>query len=118
MPQYAVLIYNSELPDGFPPEQLRDLMLANDELPARVAENGGQIVAGVALEPSATATAIRGGAFTDGPFAETKEAIAGFYVLEARDLDHALALARMTPTIDGGVEVRPVFGAFGIPGAS
>jgi hypothetical protein len=118
MPQYAVLIYNRELPDGFPPEQLRDLMQANEELPARVAENGGQIVAGVALEPPATATAIRGGAFTDGPFAETKEAIAGFYVLEARDLDHALALAAMTPSIDGGVEVRPVFGAFGIPGAS
>ena len=55
--------------------------------------------------------------FTDGPFAETKEVVAGVYVLEARDLDHALELAAMTPIIDGGVEVRPIAGSFGIPGS-
>ena len=54
------------------------------------------------------ATAIRSGVVTDGPFIETKEALAGLYILEARDLDHAIALARMTPTVDGGVEVRPL----------
>ncbi len=54
--------------------------------------------------------------FTDGPFAETKEVVAGLYVLEARDLDHALALAAMPPVVDGGVEVRPIAGSFGIPG--
>ena len=118
MPQYAVLIYQSELPDDFPPEELRRLMEANQNLPARVAGQGGQIVAAVELEPGSTATAIRGGMFTDGPFAETKEVVAGVYVLEARDLDHALALAAMTPIIDGGVEVRPIAGSFGIPGPS
>ena len=45
---------------------------------------------------------------TDGPFIESKEAIAGVFVLEARDLDHALALAKLTPIVDGGVEVRPL----------
>ena len=47
---------------------------------------------------------------TDGPFIETKEVLAGVFVIEARDLDHALALAKMTPIVDGGVEVRPLLG--------
>ena len=53
---------------------------------------------------------------TDGPFIESKEALAGVFVIEARDLDHALELARMTPIIDGGVEVRPLLG-FEVRGA-
>jgi hypothetical protein len=47
---------------------------------------------------------------TDGPFVETKEALAGLIVLEARDLDHAIELARLTPIAHGGVEVRPLLG--------
>ena len=47
---------------------------------------------------------------TDGPFIETKEVLAGIFVIEARDLDHALALAKLTPIVDGGVEVRPLLG--------
>ena len=65
--------------------------------------------AGASSTPD-TATSIRGDAITDGPFIETKEILGGVYVLEARDLDHALALARMTPIVDGGVEVRPLLG--------
>lgn len=105
--QYVVLIYEHETPnwpDDLPPE----IMQANEELDARIAELGGRVVAGLALQPSGTATAIRGGVLTDGPFIETKEALAGLYVLEARDLDHAIALAAMTPVADGGVEVRPL----------
>jgi hypothetical protein len=45
---------------------------------------------------------------TDGPFLETKEALGGFYVVEARDLDHALEIAKGCPAPFGGVEVRPV----------
>jgi hypothetical protein len=41
---------------------------------------------------------------------ETKEGLAGVFVIEARDLDHALALAKLTPIMDGGVEVRPLIG--------
>ncbi|MEU8246890.1 YciI family protein [Nonomuraea sp. NPDC048916] len=109
MPQYAVLIFERETPGGvadLPPE----IMEAHERLHGRIAEQGGRVVAGLALEPSATATAIRGDLITDGPFIETKEALAGVFVLEARDLDHALALARMTPIVSGGVEVRPLIG--------
>ncbi|MGH3376030.1 MAG: YciI family protein [Actinoallomurus sp.] len=104
MAQYAVLIFEGAA--ELPPEVLE----AHGELPARIAEQGGRVVAGLALEPADTATAVRGSLVTDGPFIETKEAMAGVYVLEARDLDHALALARLTPIVSGGVEVRPLAG--------
>jgi len=109
MPQYAVLIFERETPGGvadIPPE----VMKAHGELPGRIAELGGREVGGLALEPTWTATSIRGGVVTDGPFIETKEALAGVFVIEARDLDHALELAKLTPIMDGGVEVRPLIG--------
>jgi len=109
MPQYAVLIFERETPGGvadIPPE----VMEAHGKLPDRVAGQGGRIVAGMALEPTGTAIAIRGDLVTDGPFIETKEALAGVFVIEARDRDHALALAKLTPIVDGGVEVRPLIG--------
>ena len=90
MAQYAVLIF-----ERVPPEELpEDVMQGHMQLPDRIAEQGGRVVAGLALEPPETATAIRGGAITDGPFIETKEVLGGVFVIEARDLDHALALAR------------------------
>jgi hypothetical protein len=104
MPQYAVLLY-----ERVPPEQLpREVMDAHLAMPERVAELGGRIVAGMALRDSGTATSIRGELLTDGPFIETKEELGGVFVVEARDLDHALTLAKLTPTVDGGVEVRPL----------
>jgi hypothetical protein len=65
------------------------------------------------LQPSATATSVRRDAsgrvtVTDGAFAETKEALGGYYVIEADDLDEALAVAKQVPAPFGGVEVRPV----------
>ena len=107
MTQYVVLIYQRELPGGvadIPPE----IMQANEELDGKIVEQGGRIALGLALEPTTMATTIRGDVVTDGPFIETKEALAGLYVLAARDLDHAIALARMTPTVEGAVEVRPL----------
>jgi hypothetical protein len=106
MPQYAILIYERTPPEELPPE----VMEAHGTLPGRIAEAGGREVAGMALQPSETATSIRGGVVTDGPFVETKEVLAGIFVIEARDLDHALALGRMTPIDEGGVEVRPLLG--------
>jgi hypothetical protein len=109
MAQYAVMIFERETPGGvadIPPEVLE----AHGALPDRIAEAGGRTVAGLALEPTATATAIRGDLITDGPFIESKEALAGVFVIEARDLDHAIALAQLTPIVDGGVEVRPLLG--------
>jgi hypothetical protein len=109
MTQYAVMIFERETPGGgddIPPE----VMEAHGALPGRVADAGGRILGGMALEQTGTATTIRDGVITDGPFIESKEALAGVFVIEARDLDHALELARMTPIVDGGVEVRPLIG--------
>jgi hypothetical protein len=115
MAQYAVLIYEREVPAGPEdiPEELLDAYAGHDEV---IAGLDGKVLAAVALDQPTTATSVRGEMLTDGPFVETKEAIAGVYVIEARDLDHALAIARTTPTIDGGVEVRPVVG-FEVPGS-
>jgi hypothetical protein len=109
MAQYAALIFERETPGGvadMPPEAME----VHGRLPERIAEQGGRSVAGMALEASGTATAIRGDLVTDVPFIETKEALAGVFVIEARDLDHALALAKLTPIVNGGVEVRPLIG--------
>jgi hypothetical protein len=108
MAQYAVLMFEQVAPEHLPPE----VMQAHMELPKRIAEQGGRVVAGLALQPPETATAIRGGGeyVTDAPFIETKEVLGGIFVIEARDLDHALALAKMTPIVEGGVEVRPLIG--------
>jgi hypothetical protein len=74
---------------------------------------GGHLVASGELQPSATATTIRrayggGDTVVDGPFAETKEQLGGFYLIEATDLDEALALAARIPIPAGAIEVRPV----------
>lgn len=63
-----------------------------------------------ALAPKEAATSIRAAGITDGPFLESTEVVAGFYLLEAPDLDVALATAAQNPVISagGGVEVRPV----------
>lgn len=111
---YSVLIYEREAADGsldLPPE----VLAAHERLPDRIAERGGRVVAGMALKPSITATAVRGDLVTDGPFIESKEMLAGVFVIEARDLDHALELAGLTPVVDGGVEVRPLLGFFAEP---
>ncbi len=73
----------------------------------------GMLVAAEALQPVETATTVRvrGGrmSVTDGPFAETKEQLAGFYLLEARDLNEAIqAAAKIPPAREGSIEIRPV----------
>ena len=104
MPQYAVMIFEAVPADELP----REVIEAHMALDGKIADNGGRSIAGMALQPASTATVIRGGEITDGPFMETKEDLAGVFVIEARDLDHALALAKMTPIVEGGVEVRPL----------
>jgi hypothetical protein len=106
MTQYAVMIFERVAPADLPPE----VMQRHRDLPARIAEQGGRVVAGLGLEPPETATTIRGDRVTDAPFIETKEVLGGIFVLEARDLDHALALAKLTPVAEGGVELRPLTG--------
>ncbi len=81
-------------------------------------KESGHMRAGEALEPSSTATTIRvkGGKTvrTDGPFAETREQLGGFYVVEAKDLDEAVSIAARIPTAKTGcVEVRPLMNLMG-----
>ena len=73
----------------------------------------GVLIAAEALQPVETATTVRvrGGraTITDGPFAETKEQLAGFYLVDAKNLDEALEIAaKIPPAREGSVEVRPV----------
>jgi hypothetical protein len=73
----------------------------------------GKCIASEALEPVATATTVRvrNGkvSVTDGPFAETKECLAGFYLIEARDLNEAIQIAAKIPPAEiGSIEVRPI----------
>jgi len=116
MAQYAVLIYaqdSAHAPDATP-DDLETCDQHSDEL-----QDGGAMLAAYALTPRELATSIRDDTITDGPFVDSKEIVAGFYVLEAPDLDAALAIARLNPAVreGGGVEVRPVHSSYLKPDA-
>ena len=110
--QYMLLIYEDEAlygPGGDNP--------AAQEIVARhiqfARELGSTRIAGEGLKPSSTATTVRtrGGAKSvhDGPFAEAKEQLGGFYMIDVPDLDAAIAIARKLPMLqDGAVEIRPL----------
>lgn len=117
MPRYAALIYEgAEAAEQTTPDQWATVMAEYNEFGA----NGGAagvIAGGEALQPPSMATTIHvsGGAkggdviMTDGPFAETKEVLGGFYLLDCKDLDEALKWAAQIPGAwRGRVEVRPV----------
>ncbi|MFC5380777.1 YciI family protein [Aquipuribacter nitratireducens] len=109
MAKYLVLIYEDETKYvDATPEEWQASMAEHEAFSAAVGEHGGTIVGGEALHPTSTATTIRGGELSDGPFLESKEALGGYYVIDARDLDHAIEIARLCPAGAGGVEVRPV----------
>jgi hypothetical protein len=79
----------------------------------RKVREAGVFIAGEGLADSSTATTVRIGGdgerlLTDGPFAETKEVLGGFYLLDCKDLDEALDWAKQIPVTDGAIEVRPV----------
>jgi|1185.fasta_scaffold75776_1 hypothetical protein len=110
MPQYMLLICNPT--EGLSPDE------AQAEHPKWMAytqalSEAGALVSGEALQPVATATTVRVRGderlVSDGPFAETKEALAGYYIIDVADLDDALDWAARIPSVTrGSVEVRPV----------
>jgi len=109
MTQYMILIYGDEAQfQTMTPEEHKQLFEAHGRFAGQTADLGATILRGDALEPSDTATTVRDDIVTDGPFAETKEVLGGYYLIEARDLDHALQVARLCPAPHGCVEVRPV----------
>ncbi len=119
MAQYAILIWSNADTDEPEDRSGRSEARTEHDRHAEELETSGTMVAAFALQPRDLATSIRADAITDGPFLDAKEVIAGFYVIEATDLDAALAVARRNPIIKqgGGVEVRPVEGGAVFPRA-
>ena len=111
--KYLLLLFGDEEGWENPSEDALQAELARYEQYDRELNEAGVFVSGEGLQPTPTATTMRivGGEriLTDGPFAETKEQLGGFYVLECKDLDDALAWAERCPASgDGSIEVRPV----------
>ncbi|HWB37319.1 MAG TPA: YciI family protein [Rugosimonospora sp.] len=109
MAQYLILIYESEASyAAATPQEWQAVSDAHTRFAEQVGGLGGKILGGNALQPTTTATSIRDDVVSDGPFVETKEALGGYYLIEAPDLDTALAVGKACPAIYGGVEVRPI----------
>src|SRR3954468_705023 len=111
--KYMAIIYNDESSYAdATPEQIGALFAAHGEF-GEAAGQAGVMLGGDGLQPVATATTVRvrdgERLLTDGPYAETKEQLGGFYMLECKDLDEALAWAARIPEAKtGAIEVRPV----------
>jgi hypothetical protein len=110
--QYMLLIYQNEQERLSPPDEakmMQEYMVFTQDI-VKI----GKFKAGDRLQPTASATTvqIRNGKTmtTDGPFAETKEQLGGYYLVDAKDLDEALAIAARIPGARyGSIEVRPIF---------
>jgi hypothetical protein len=109
--KYMLLIYGNEATKRAPEDTMaivKEYVALSESLRA-----GGQYIAAERLQPTSTATTVRtrdGKTLTtDGPFAETKEQLGGFFFIEAKDLDEAISVAaRMPAARYGSVEVRPI----------
>jgi hypothetical protein len=111
--RYLLLIYTQET-DETPPDDVAAASHAAYAAFTRDVRERGILQAGEALTPTSTATTVRlmdgQVVATDGPFAETKEALGGFYLIEARDLDEAIEIAAKIPAAAfGAIEVRPIW---------
>ncbi len=109
--EYMLLIYHSEsekLPEATQQQLFQEYMTFTQDI-SKAGKNKG----GAPLEQSTTATTVRvrngKTVVTDGPFAETKEQLGGYYLVEAKDLDEAISIAARIPGAKfGSIEVRPV----------
>jgi hypothetical protein len=111
--QYLLMIYQNEAEHGKMDAAARKNVTAEYGVFTQSIIQSGHFKAGDGLQPTTTATTVRvreGKTLTtDGPFAETREQLAGYYLVEAKDLDTALAIAARIPGAKkGSVEVRPV----------
>ncbi len=111
MAQYLLLIYEDEKSWAQAGQEDYDQALTDHT--AFGERNGSVLRGGNALHPTSSATFVRKDsagdfAVTDGAFAETKEALGGYYLIEAADLDQAITVAKEVPAPFGGIEVRPV----------
>ena len=111
--KYLCLIYENEKAWETMPKEESDAIMGEYFAFTDGIRQSGHYIAGEALQPVATATTIRirNGQLstTDGPFAETKEQLGGFYMIEARDLNDAIQVAARIPLARlGSIEVRPI----------
>jgi hypothetical protein len=121
MPSYMFLLYDAEVNDaeGYEnssPEDWAEAMRVHRKFAEDIVASGANILGGQALQSTTKAKTRRrtpsgDSIVTDGPYAEVKEALGGFYLIEAKDLDAALALADLCPGTT--VEVRPVLDTSG-----
>lgn len=110
---YVLLIYGSEADYARMTQEERAAMMQAHYSFANEVQKRGLLTGGAPLQPTSTATTIRvrngKTLITDGPFAETKEQLAGLYVLNCKDLDQAIEMAVKIPdALIGSVEIRPV----------
>ncbi|QNN23178.1 YciI family protein [Planctomycetales bacterium ZRK34] len=118
--KYMLLIYSDE--KGWTDAERERCYAESTQLTQELHERG-QFVAASPLHPVATATSVRvrhgNPMVTDGPFAETHEQLGGYFIVEARDLNEAIAIATRVPAArKGTVEVRPVMQIPGLPQTS
>lgn len=111
--RYLCLIYDDESKWGSMPKEEADAMMGEYFAFTEDIKQNGQHLGGEALQPTQTATTVRvrNGRIstTDGPFAETKEQLGGYYLINAKDLNEAIQVAARIPSARlGSVEVRPI----------
>jgi hypothetical protein len=111
--KYVCLIYIDEKKLDAMPKSEMDALMEETSAYNEALQKSGHFVSAAGLQPIQTATTVRmrngRASLTDGPFAETKEVLGGFYVIEARDLNAAIQVASRSPSLRiGSVEVRPI----------
>ena len=111
--KYLCLIYEDETIWQKMPKSKSDRLMGDYGALSDDIKKSGHMLAGEALQPTASATTVRvrnGTTLTtDGPFAETKEQLGGFYLIEAKDLNDAIQVAARIPSAKhGSIEVRPI----------
>ena len=116
--KYMLLIYGDE--HALDEAEREDCYRESTQL-AHLIDEAGQFIATAPLQPTAMATSVRvregKRLVTDGPFAETREQLGGFFLIDAKDLDEAIDVAGRIPGARWGtVEIRPVVEIAGLPG--
>jgi hypothetical protein len=110
MPQFAVFMYEKPVAfEDIPPE----VMAAHEQTQPNIEKAGGKLTHGFAAAPGTEARTVLGdGTVRKGPWHEDSvQDVAGFFIVEANDIEHAVELAKCSPILDGGKEVRPLLGS-------
>jgi hypothetical protein len=111
--KYLCLIYDNEKEWAKFPKDVQDKYMGEYMAFGDSIKKGGQYVGANQLQPTSTATTVRSRngkvSTTDGPYAETKEQLGGYYLIEAKDLNDAIKVAARIPSAkSGSIEVRPI----------